>query len=38
MNFKNSEYKLDCKPDETEDIFCKFSISLDFTPSKTFNK
>ena len=32
MNFKNSEYKLDCNPDKTEDIFCKFSTSLDFTP------
>tara|TARA_B100000035_G_C20954328_1_gene533422 strand:- start:387 stop:965 length:579 start_codon:yes stop_codon:yes gene_type:complete len=32
MNFKNSEYKLNCKPDKTENISCKFSTSLDFTP------
>ena len=32
MNFNNKEYKLDCKPDKTENISCKFSTSLDFTP------
>jgi len=32
MNFNSKEYKLDCKPDKTEDIFCKFSTSLDFKP------
>ena len=31
MNFKNSEYKLECKPKKKVNIKCNFSTNLDFS-------
>ena len=31
MNFKNGEYKLDCKPNKKTNIKCEFSTNIDFS-------
>ena len=32
ISYVYNEYKLDCKPNKTENITCKFSTNIDFTP------